>query len=111
MKAWRECIQHGEVFRIQVDPDKARGLQETAINRLNFLESLEVKTDSVNFLFEGYYASLIEVVHALAIFQGYKIMNHECSGAFVREYFQDAQLHNIFDKCRINATHLCITEK
>ena len=69
-KNWNECLDSGNVIKINPDKEKAKSLLEIAEERINQLIA-EVNEKNVNFVFEDYYSSSIEVIHAIVLVNGY----------------------------------------
>ena len=38
-----------------------------------------------NFIFEAYYSSVTEILHAILIKEGFKVKNHFCLGYYLRD--------------------------
>lgn len=61
---WDECIESASSLKISPDIFKAKSLVETAKGRINFLKSNNLTEDTANYIFEGYYSSVLEMLHA-----------------------------------------------
>ena len=103
---WEDCI--GSLSSIKVSPDsaKARSLIDTSKGRIDFLKSNSLKEDNVNYVFEGYYSSALEMLHALILLKGYKVSNHLCLGFYIRDILKNDSLFRIFDDCRYKRNSL-----
>jgi len=64
------------------------------------LEKQEINPESASYIFEGFYTSAIEILHALIINYGYKVSNHICLGYYLRDKLKRNDLFNIFDDLR-----------
>ena len=87
---------------MSVTPDraKAESLVDTAKARIEFLKSNALTEQNARFIFEGYYSSAIEMIHALVITQGFKVDNHICLGFYLRDVLNNERLFRIFDDYR-----------
>lgn len=105
MRNWEECEEEKFIKNISPDIDKSLALKRIAINRINFLNN---KTESkyLNFIFEGYYSSIVELIHSIAIKKGYKISNHTCLKYFLSELLNQKELSDIYDFCRYKRNSL-----
>jgi len=85
-----------------VTPDraKAKSLAETARGRVNFLKEIALKESNASFIFEGYYSSALELLHALVLVKGFKVINHICIGYYLRDVLKREDLFRLFDDCR-----------
>jgi hypothetical protein len=104
--SWEECIISNSASKATPDKAKARSLLEMAEGRLNFLKTITTEKGNANYLFEGYYSSLLEVMHALAISNGFKVENHICLGYYLRDVVKKDMLFRIFDDVRIKRNRL-----
>ena len=65
--SWSECLNYSSAIKITPDKEKAASLVETAQDRIKFsLKKLSGK--NANYIFEGYYSSILEMIHAIVIF-------------------------------------------
>ena len=104
-KDWSECIEFGKSFRITPDIEKAKSLLETAEERIQQTNK-EIKVENVNFVFEDYYTSIIEIIHGIVSFDGYKVLNHICLGNYLRDILKKEALYIIFDDLRFKRNSL-----
>jgi hypothetical protein len=104
--SWEECIISNSASKVTPDKAKARSLLDIAEGRINFLKTIIVKEENANYIFEGYYSSLLEIMHALAISNGYKVENHICLGYYLRDVIKDDRLFRIFDDVRVKRNRL-----
>ena len=62
--------------------------------------SRDLKEKNVNFIFEDYYSSLIEIIHSIILIDGYKILNHICLGNYLKDVLKRDDLFRVFDDLR-----------
>jgi uncharacterized protein (UPF0332 family) len=108
MKAstWNECFEANSSLKISPDKPKARSLIDTAQGRMDYLKEHIVKPENANYIFEGYYSSALEYLHALLLLEGYKSENHFCLGFYLRDVLKREDLFRIFDDCRFKRNSL-----
>ncbi|HLD06536.1 MAG TPA: hypothetical protein VJC16_03305 [Candidatus Nanoarchaeia archaeon] len=104
--SWEECMESGSSITMSPDRAKAQSLLDTAVGRNAFLGEHEVRENNANYLFEGYYSSVLEMLHALLILQGYKVANHICLGYYLRDVLNKNNLFRLFDDCRLKRNAL-----
>ena len=103
--SWSECLNYSSAVKITPDKEKAASLAETANDRIKFsLKKLNEK--NANFIFEGYYSSILEMVHAILVLDGYKVNNHICLGYYLRDVLKNDELFRLFDDCRFKRNSL-----
>ena len=103
---WNECIENNSSLTVSPDHAKARSLIDTAKGRVLFLERCTLDPMSCNYLFEGYYSSILELLHARLLQDGFKVLNHICLGYYLRDVMGDSGLYRIFDDCRYKRNSL-----
>jgi uncharacterized protein (UPF0332 family) len=95
---WRECIQQRIVKNVKKDKNLITSTREIA----------EIKIQSADVLPEIYfiakisllYDALREYLESIALDKGYKIYNHECYTAFLKEILNLSNEADQFDKLR-----------
>jgi len=106
MKAsnWKECLELNDASKITPDREKAKSLREIADERIKQIK--EINEKNANFVFEDYYSSIIEIVHSLALVNGYKISNHICLGYYIKDFLKREDLFRMFDDSRYKRNSL-----
>jgi len=97
---WDECISENSALSVSRDIKKSESLSKISAGRIKFLEKQEINPESASYIFEGFYTSAIEILHALIINYGYKVSNHICLGYYLRDKLKRNDLFNIFDDLR-----------
>lgn len=103
--SWNDCLHSNLSVKITPDIGRVKSLIETAEDRINF-SNKELDENTANYIFEDYYSSILEFVHAIVIFRGYKVDNHICLGFFIRDVLNRVDLFRIFDDCRFKRNSL-----
>ncbi len=104
--SWDDCIESNSSISITQDKAKAKSLLDTALGRNLFLSKNMVNKNTANYIFEGYYSSVLENLHALILLDGYKVKNHICLGYYLRDILNENDLFLIFDDCRFKRNSL-----
>ncbi len=103
---WKDCLESNSSIRISPDKAKARSLMDTAVGRNEFLNKNDVNESSANYIFEGYYSSVLEMLHAMLLIKGYKVSNHICLGYYLRDVLNRNKLFQTYDDCRFKRNSL-----
>jgi len=85
---------------------KVKSLVDTVIGRNDFLKKNKIEEGNANYIFEGYYSSILELMHCVVLIEGYKVSNHICLGYFLRDVLKDDKLFRLFDDCRFKRNSL-----
>ena len=104
--SWGDCLKTNSSLGKSPDKAKAKSLLDTVKGRNSFLKSVTLIESNANFVFEGYYSSVLEVLHALVILKGYSVSNHICLGFYLRDVLNRNDLFTWFDGCRFNRNSL-----
>ncbi len=96
--SWDDCIETNAVKEVSPNPERAESLMETAEERINLIKDINEK--NCNFVFEDYYTSLLELLQALVIREGYNILNHLCLGFYLRDVIKRGDVFILFDDVR-----------
>tara|TARA_Y100000310_G_C20355790_1_gene656578 strand:+ start:172 stop:600 length:429 start_codon:yes stop_codon:yes gene_type:complete len=104
--SWEECISTNFSLKITADKAKAQVLLKTAKGRNEYLKENTIKESNANYIFEGYYSSILEALHALLLVDGYKVSNHICLGFYLRDICKREDLFRMFDDCRYKRNSL-----
>src|SRR3989338_479968 len=106
INSWKECIELNKSLIISSDKAKAKSLLDTAKARICFAEEIILKYSNANFVFELYYTSLIEILHAIVLYDGFKVENHVCLGYYLLDVLKKEPLYRLFDACRFKRNSL-----
>ena len=102
--SWEECIENNSAVEISPDKERAVSLIETAKERTGIIK--EINERNCNFVFEDYYTSLLELIQALVLMKGFKVLNHICLGFYLRDVLKRKDLFLIFDDLRYKRNSL-----
>ncbi len=97
---WKECLENFKAVKITPNKAKTDSLLSTAKERITFLQQNKLNKKNAHFIFEGYYTSALEILHALVILAGFKVDNHICLGYYLRDILLRKDLFQIFEDCR-----------
>lgn len=103
--SWNDCLETCNATKVTQDHAKAKSLKETAQARLTFLTQ-PLREENANFIFEGMYSSLLELLHAHLLRNGWKVENHICIGFYLRDVLHNEKLFRSFDDCRYKRNSL-----
>jgi len=103
---WEECLETSSSLKITPNPAKANSLIDTARGRTEYLKESIIKENNANYIFEGYYSSVLELLHTLVLLKGFKVSNHICLGYYLRDILKKEDLFRLFDDCRFKRNSL-----
>jgi hypothetical protein len=94
------CIDNRLLKRIMPDKSLAASLIESSKNKLATAGKIALDEVSASSIITLCYDSLRELLEALAIQKGYKIYNHECYQALIKEVLKNDDFAMSFDRFR-----------
>ena len=97
---WEECIKKRIVKDIKIDKDLIEALIKSSNNKLESENKLLMADVTASSKLSLAYESLRELLEATAIKKGYKIYNHECYAAFLKEIIGESNKGDEFDDIR-----------
>jgi uncharacterized protein (UPF0332 family) len=97
---WKKCKDTMMVKNIKPDINLVKSLIKSAEKRLKSQELLELNDTTSESKVSLCYDALRELLEALAILKGFKVYNHECYCAFLKEVMKESTLGDYFDKQR-----------
>lgn len=97
---WTECCNKRIAKNIRPDGGMIISLIKTSKNKLESQEKLLMNEVTAASKLTLAYDSLRELLEALALKQGYKIYNHECYSAFLKEIIIKSDKGDEFDEIR-----------
>ena len=97
---WDECEENDTATTVTPDPQRAISLRKTTDGRRRFLDTRSVTGENANYLFEGYYTTVLEHLHSRLAEKGLKVRNHLCLAHYLRDVENKPRLARTFDDCR-----------
>ena len=97
---WKECNIKKLVKKIGVDNNLIKSLLKSSQNKLESANRLKIDETTSSSVISLCYESIRELLEALATKKGYKIYNHECYTAFLKEILDQEKLSIYFDRFR-----------
>jgi hypothetical protein len=103
---WQDCLNENSALHSSKDIKKAESLLKTAEGRIKYIQNQKITKENANYIFEGLYSSIIEILHAIVIKQGFKVNNHMCLGYYLRDILNRENLFRTFDDLRYKRNSL-----
>jgi len=97
---WEDCCNKRIAKSVKPDIDMIKSLIKSSENRLKSENELAMSNITASSKLSLAYDSLREVLEALALKNGYKIYNHECYTAFLKEVIKESEKGDEFDDIR-----------
>jgi len=97
---WEECNNKGIVNGVKPDMNFIKSLIISSRNKLESESRLDMSDITAASKLSLAYDSLRELLEALALKKGYKVYNHECYTAFLKEIIRESRKGDEFDDVR-----------
>ncbi len=101
MVSWNLCIKQREVKEITPDEEMVQSLIKTSANKTFSADALELREETAAAKISLSYDSVRELLEAVSLNKGFKIYNHVCYTAFVKEVLKKEELAEEFDELRL----------
>lgn len=97
---WTECKNNKFAKESKTDKNLIQSLIKASQKRQQTEKLIQLNETTASSKLSLAYDALRELLEALAISKGYKIYNHECFCAFLKEIIKESQLGDQFNKIR-----------
>ena len=97
---WEECCNKRIAKSVKPDIEMIKSLIKSSKNKLDSESKLEMSDTTAASKLSLAYDSLRELLEALALKNGYKVYNHECYTAFLKEIMKESDKGDEFDEIR-----------
>ena len=97
---WKECCNKRTAKQVSQDGEMIQALLKSSKNKLESESKLEMGSVTASSKLSLAYDSLRELLEALALKKGYKVYNHECYAAFIKEVLGESEKGEEFDELR-----------
>jgi len=97
---WKACMDKSLAKKAKTDTNLLISLKKSSAKKLESESMLPLNDTTAASKISLAYDALREVLEALAIKNGYKIYNHECYTAFLKEIIEQSAIADKFDKFR-----------
>jgi hypothetical protein len=97
---WQECVNKRIVKNVSTDEELIKSLIISSKNKLESESQLSMTETTASSKLSLAYDSLRELLEALALKNKYKIYNHECYTAFLKEILNQSNKGDDFDEIR-----------
>ena len=97
---WEECCKKMIVKSVKPDTGMINSLIKSSENRIKSQDTLTMNETTAGSKLSLAYDSLRELLEALALKNDYKIYNHECYSAFLKEIMDKSDKGDEFNEIR-----------
>jgi len=97
---WKDCLEAFTAKKVKPDDSMIKSLIKTSKNKLDSEGQLVMNNVTAASKISLAYDSLRELLEALSVKKGYKIYNHECYTAFLKEVLNQSDKGDEFDDIR-----------
>ncbi len=94
-----ECFRKGLIKKTIVNKELVKSLIEMSNTRESVIKTANITKSDVSIYVSLAYDSLREVLEALCVLNGYKVLSHTCVGSFLKSIIKDFD-YDSFDRFR-----------
>ena len=97
---WKDCCRKKIVKEVNAEREMINALIKASNNKLSSEKQLYMSPTTASSKLSLAYDSLRELLEALALQESFKIYNHECYTAFLKEIVKESYLGDEFEEIR-----------
>lgn len=97
---WKECCSRRIAKDVKPDIGMIASLTKSSKNKSESESKLEMSNTTAGSKLSLAYDSLRELLEALSLKNGFKVYNHECYAAFLKEVMKESYKADEFDEIR-----------
>jgi hypothetical protein len=97
---WEECNLKKLVKRVNPDLNLIESLKKSSQKRIASANRLKIDETTSSSVISLCYEALRELLEAVSLSRGFKIYNHDCYAALLKEVMREEKLGILFDKFR-----------
>lgn len=94
-----ECMRKGMIKKTRIDESLIKSIIEMSKIKEGAVDSAQIDEINISAYVSLAYDSLREVLEAICISKGYKVLSHICMGEFLRKFIGDSDYRE-FDRLR-----------
>ncbi len=94
-----ECYRKGLIKKTKIDNELVKSLVEMANIKENAVKNAKIDKVNISAYVSLAYDSLREILEAICISKGYKVLSHICIGELLKDLLEDFD-YNEFDRLR-----------
>ena len=95
----KECFRKGLIKKTRIDNELIKSLIEMSDIKENAVKAAKIDHINISAYVSLAYDSLREILEALCISKGYKVLSHICIGELLKDMLEDFDYHE-FDRMR-----------
>lgn len=95
----KECFRKGMIKKTRIDSELIKSLIEMSDIKENAVKTAKIDNINISAYVSLAYDSLREILEALCISKGYKVLSHICIGELLKDMLEDFDYHE-FDRMR-----------
>jgi len=94
-----ECFRKGLIKKTRIDSELIKSLTEMSDIKENTVKTAKINNVNISAYVSLAYDSLREILEALCVSKGYKVLSHICIGELLKDMLEDFDYHE-FDRMR-----------
>ena len=97
---WKNCLSQREIKEVSIDYELISSLEKTSVDKLHSATFLPETERTIGSKISLVYDAVRELIEAVALLKGYKIYNHVCYVALLKEILNKSEAGDLFDEVR-----------
>lgn len=96
----KECYKNGLIRKIKPDENLIKSIIEISNSKKEAVQEANITANTISAFFTLAYDSLREILEAMCVDDGFKVLNHICIGLLLKEKLSYYE-YNLFEKVRM----------
>ena len=97
---FENSLREGKVKKVTPNKIRASSLFKSSIQAIETAKVIQLNTDTSKTILREFYEGLREYCEAIGYLDGYKFLDHESIGFFIRDILKEQSLFKRFDRYR-----------
>jgi len=95
-----QCIENGRVKKVKINTIRAKSLRKASNQAINVAKNIQLCDKTSKTILRELYEGLRQFFEAIGFELGYKFMDHESIGFFIRDQLGKISIYKKFDRHR-----------
>jgi len=100
MMNFENSLREGKVKKVTPNKIRASSLLKSSTQAIETAKAIQLSTNTSKTILREFYEGLREYCEAIGYLDGYKFLDHESIGFFIRDILKDQSLFKKFDRYR-----------
>ena len=97
---FEQCLIEGKAKKVALNKMRASSLLKSSSQAIDTAKIIPLEINSIKTVFRELYEGLREYCEAIGFLKGYKFLDHESIGYFLKDFLKEDAIYKKFDRYR-----------